>query len=354
MYGFMKYLCVIWTLILWVSCQRGENIKSLEEMFVDSQELTHERPLSDDMVWGSPAFLHYVDSSVVVYDNTLDSIFTLIDVRNPYEFLRFGKKGQGVNEFLQPFSFQNIGEGYRMGVYDVFKHSLFSIDLNAVKAREKESFPLIVRDSMNSINIIPTIYNTFIGIGFYENELFRLFNDKGSLKSFFEYPYRDEVERQIPNRVRGMAYQGSVKSNPAMTKLVYAVRTAPIVFFYNINEDGINKKCQYAFAYPEYKTEVSQHSMSAPQSAENKMGFIDSYATDQYVYLLYSGKSYKDMKTKAFEGSVIYVFDWDGKPVKRLILDIPIKILCVSADNSIIYGFADIPEPTFLEFKINQ
>lgn len=61
---------------------------------------------------------------------------------------------------------------------------LFSIDLNAVKARGKESFPLIVRDSMNSINVIPTIYNTFIGIGFYENELFRLFNDKGSRQIF--------------------------------------------------------------------------------------------------------------------------------------------------------------------------
>lgn len=62
------------------------------------------------------------------------------------------------------------------------------------------------------------------------------------VKSFFEYPYRDEVERKIPNRVRGMAYQGTVKSNPAMTKLVYAVRTAPIVFFYNINEDGDKQK----------------------------------------------------------------------------------------------------------------
>ena len=52
---------------------------------------------------------------------------------------------------------------------------------------------------------------------------------------FMEYPYKDGDEKQIANRLRGMAYQGIIRLNPFMDKFVYAVNTSEIIHFYKIN-----------------------------------------------------------------------------------------------------------------------
>ena len=54
---------------------------------------------------------------------------------------------------------------------------------------------------------------------------------------FMEYPYKDGDEKQIANRLRGMAYQGIIRLNPFMDKFVYAVNTSEIIHFYKMGSD---------------------------------------------------------------------------------------------------------------------
>ena len=42
---------------------------------------------------------------------------------------------------------------------------------------------------------------------------------------------KDGDEKQIANRLRGMAYQGIIRLNPFMDKFVYAVNTSEIIHF---------------------------------------------------------------------------------------------------------------------------
>ncbi len=59
--------------------------------------------------------------------------------------------------------------------------------------------------------------------------------------------------------------------------------------------------------------------------------------TDKYIYLLYYGKT---TDTPFFtDGNLIFVFDWNGNPVRELRLDRYIQGFAVNDDDSILYAF---------------
>ena len=58
--------------------------------------------------------------------------------------------------------------------------------------------------------------------------------------------------------------------------------------------------------------------------------------TDKYIYGLYSGKTREEMKQIDDYGFEIHVWDWDGQPVVRYILNQPVNSFTVSPDDSYI------------------
>lgn len=109
-----------------------------------------------------------------------------------------------------------------------------------------------------------------------------------------------------------MAYQGTLCSNRSLDKFLYAVCSAPIFMLFSVNKDGIEKTYELIGGYPNYVTEETGEYRSAPMSADNKMSFTMAYATDNYIYLLYSGKNFRDAGMDAFKANVIYQLSWNG------------------------------------------
>jgi len=59
--------------------------------------------------------------------------------------------------------------------------------------------------------------------------------------------------------------------------------------------------------------------------------------TDKYIYLLYYGKS-EDSESH-IDGETIFVFDWNGNPIKKIKLDRSIQGFGITNDDSGIYAF---------------
>lgn len=70
---------------------------------------------------------------------------------------------------------------------------------------------------------------------------------------------------------------------------------------------------------------------------KTRFAFLNASVTDKYIYLLYSGKNNK--ADKSFYGEYIYVFDWNGNPVKKLTLDKSVLCIAVSKDDKVLYTF---------------
>ena len=68
---------------------------------------------------------------------------------------------------------------------------------------------------------------------------------------------------------------------------------------------------------PVFENQSTNEVSSVNVSADSPKGFLRGVATEKYVYALYSGQIGKN---KAIANEV-YVFDWEGRAVKRVILD---------------------------------
>lgn len=350
----MRKVVVLLALLISVSCSTSHKSADLDQLFSGTeQRISHTLCLSEEFLWGTPARIHYADSTLIARDDSGDGLFVLIDTKRKQVIGTYGSRGQGVNEFLQPSSFQTINDTV-VGVYDVWKRALVELNLRNM-IRGVVDYPVVLKSSLMSTSVVPTAFDTFVGLGIYEDCMLKLMDKNGKvIASFFEYPYKDDTEKEIKGRARAMAYQGTFHSNPAKDKAVYAVNGAPMVYFYKMEQENITEMNRFVFGYPSYKPELTEHSTSALMSKDDKKGFIDSYVTNKYVYLAYSGKSYGECQLKAFSASVIYVFDWNGIPVRKYNLDVDITSFCVSDNDRELYGFSNIPEPTLVCFGLEN
>lgn len=347
----MLYLLIVIIAIFLSSCSEGDNMHKLDKSFLEAKMVSAIDCLDNELLLGKPYCIHYADSSIIIYDDLTDSIFTLIDLGNDNSVFRFGRKGEGSNEFLQVFSFCNLNSDSLIGVYDIFKHTLSEMNLRQVK-QGIIHFPVVAKDSLMSIDMRPTKYGTYLGLGFYENNMFSIMRERSGAKYFFEYPYQDNQEKAISNRLRGMAYQGTLCSNKSLDKFMYVVRSAPIFMLYSVRENGIDEIYNWVGGYPVYQTEDTGISRSAPMSAENKQAFVSAYTTDKYIYMLYSGKSFKEAGLKSFSGNIIYQMTWDAKPVCKFELDVPIMNFCVSDSDNELYALADKGETLLVKYSL--
>ena len=342
-------------IFLITACQQQDDVsmQEFDKSFVVKQ-LKGRQLFTERLMLGQPFLMHCVDSNLVIYDNIADSLFTMIDLRHEDgRIWSFGRKGQGGNEFLQVFSLARMPSDSLLGIYDCFKHELVQVNLHDIK-RGIEEYSLVKKDSLLSTKVYATRFNSFVGMGFYDNNMLTLTDPHGAVAYWGEYPYRDQQERSISNRLRGMAYQGTLCMNPSLDKLVYAVRSAPIFSIYSVDSVKIEETYHFAGGYPEYRPEENENEFSAPVSAHCKQAFLAAYATDSYIYLLYSGKSFADSKLEAFQGNSIYRIKWDGKPDFKFELDYPIKNFCVDDQDKIIYAIAEKGETELLRFSIDD
>ena len=216
------------------------------------------------------------------------------------------------------------------------------------------NYSILIKDTIpGTIKVLPTAFNTFVSLGFYEDCMFRLWGS-GLIeeKKYAEYPYRDKKEQQIANNLRGMAYQGIIRVNSNMNKFVYAVNTSEIIYFYKMDTVDISLIKKYEMNYPVYKTQVDGDMRAAPISSLNNSTFISLGTSPQYVYALYSGKNFKEKGLEALTGTIIYVFDWNGNAVKKYELNIPVTLISVDDEDKVLYAFSNMPDPELIKFKL--
>lgn len=349
-----KSFYLILVLFFLFSCSSKDNFPEWDESFGESQELVSTPLLDEELILGQPYLIHYVDSSLVIFDNIGDSLFIWVDLKERNRVCRFGQKGEGVDEFLQVYSFCRLATEGTIGVYDYYRSALREMNVCSIRQGERElTYPILARDSINTFQLLLTKPGHYLGVGLYENAMFKLC-DSLETRYFFEYPCVDNWERKISNRLRGMAYQGRFSSNKSLDRFVYAVRSAPMFMLYSISGNELMKTYEWVGNYPEYRAEQTETYISAPMSADNKIGFLAVYGTEKYVYLLYSGKKTREENLKAFQGTSVYQLTWEGQPVRKFELDFPATNFCVSDDDGYMYALVNKGEIEIVQYSLKE
>lgn len=329
--------------------------KSLDDIFRKAEALVHHNSMNpSEYLMGAPVKMLLVDSILITLDYASESFFHVFNIKRNEYLGNWGSKGQGPNEFLQPFSLTYLSPRNFLS-YDLFDNSIKKISIDALKKGEIIYDKALSFNSISNLAILPVKDNNYVSFGMYSSNMFKFLNTEGNeVGSFMDFPVEKKMDKKnIDNRNLAMAYQGTLAMNPSKDKFVYAVSSGTILGIYSINNISINQDFLLTCDYPQFTVDNPDGETSSPITKNAISGFLDVYVTDKYIYALYSGKNIVELREQAFEGEDIYVFDWNGHPIIHYSIDMPIKNIAVLPNNKKIYAIANNPEPILIEFKVN-
>ena len=318
--------------------------KEQEEVII--QSLTHEVLMGDEYLIGRINDMALMNDSIPVVINVRsDNAFQVLDYSRK-KVLEVGNVGQGPDDFLLSFGLSS-GMENTFSANDVNRRRFSTVHLNP----EDDSWRVehhFKYDSVMHIYIKPIVNNRYVATGIYEDNHLMVLDEKGTpLKGFGEWPYQDEQEKKVPGTTRARVYQGKLEVSPSKDKLVFAVMSGDMLYFYRILPNGeLELISKHENTYAHYEHTTGAHYGTAPFSN------IDACATDDYVYTLYAGRSLKEHGMKCFQGNLIRVYDWKGTLVKKLQLDVDVEQIVVSKDDRKIYAIADLPDPVLVVFEL--
>ena len=336
-----KYI-VFSLIILLLSCQpqrRSENVLEYA--------LQHELLFEDEPLIGKVRSMALMNDSIPVLINSRSAkVFQFLDYKRQ-EVKDYGDWGQGPDELLFPSSLFASGNG-AMSFWDVNRRRYSTMQKVEGDTVIRLSHRFDGRDSLFHFEVLPIAGGQFVAAGIYKEHRLTLLNRDGSFnKGIGQCPFRDEEESRVSGMIRSEIYQGKLAASPSGSKLAYALLHADMLSFYEVAEDGeVQLKSEHINSYPDYQYN------NAVVSASSPVFYLDVCATERYVYVFYSGRNYKDDQEKAFMGRTVKVYDWNGKPVKNMHLDVDIKVMCVSSDDKNLYAIAYRPDPVPVLFTL--
>lgn len=317
-----------------------------EQEVVPVQSLKHEVLMGDEYLIGKTRDLDLVNDSIpVVINSKSQKAFQILDYVSG-SVCELGEIGQGPNEFLMPYSL-SVNEGNAFSFYDLNRRRFSTIYLNGEDGSWRVEH-LFKSDSLVHLCILPIVNGQYIATGMYDDCRIVVLDNRGVFqKGFGEIPYRDEKEREVSGMIRSEAYQGQMSVNLSGNKVVHALQKGDMIYFYDIADNGVlNLKSEQVKSYPRYRYD------SGAIEKESSLHYMSVCSTEEYVYALYSGRNYKDDKDNAFYGNTVRVYNWDGKLIKNLHLDVDVCEIAVTKDNRKIYAISYLPDPTLIVFEL--
>jgi hypothetical protein len=141
-----------------------------------------------------------------------------------------------------------------------------------------------------------------------------------------------------------MAYLGHLQYNYSNNKMVYASWDCEMFEIYQLNKFNLSLEKGYYTSLPAYTPKETAGGARYLLPHENNHT-LSLTSSDKLIYQLLCNKG-KDVKLlESIKSNLILVFDWDGKPIKKFILDCEVKAIEISPDEKRIYAIRDNPDP---------
>lgn len=342
---YLRFIIVtVWMLFLFFSCQSGskENIR-VENIWC--------HPIcGDDYIIGGPRAMALSDSILVIVDNKSDSMLLFFDIKAGKYLRKAGVRGHGPTEFTMISSLRPYDKGV-FSFYDPNQRTYYTCTLTD----DGVQFTSLFRaDSILSLEVCPIANERFIATGIYDDFRFCLLGLDGQVQSSFgEWPYRDEVEKKVSGEIRSQAYMFNIAVSPSKTKFLAYLLSSDILAFYQLDGDSVRLIKEAVTSYPDYKYR-NNPTIYSGTSKNTPLTYKSATCSEDYVYLLYSGRTFQEHGLGVFSGNIIYVYTWSGEKIAMLKSDKLLQDICLSEDGKSMYAIANDPDPVLVHFTLPQ
>lgn len=260
----------------------------------------------------------------------------------------FGRKGQGPGEFIGACKIlYNSSYPDKFWIYDVTQRSLTQYNINSILQHniyKPDTSIKISSDAGYPLKICCLDSNTYVAIGALKNRLC-FYNSKGdTIKTAGYVP--GKKDKNITNFVYLQAYKGAIDKNCDVKKIAICNYNSDIVEIYDYNGNILKTIHGPDFFVPKFTP--SQHSAIVTSLM---CGYFNLCSSSKYIYCTYSGEKADNVRdwTAAF-GREIFVFSWDGEPIKRVILNTKLAYTEYCEENNTIYAICYDGEEFFIGY----
>lgn len=153
--------------------------------------------------------------------------------------------------------------------------------------------------------------------------------------------------------VRSQAYMFGIAPSPSKTKFIASLLSADILSFYQLENDSVHLLKETILTYPDYEYRNSPTVYSGA-SKDSPINYLCATCSENYVYVLYSGKNFRQDALASFSGNVIYVYTWNGNKIAMLKSDKMLGKICLAEDGKTMYAIAYDLDPILVQFPLPQ
>ena len=339
-----KELIIVLGLFVLFSCQ-NQYVSEIDF----PEEIPVEISLLKEAYLSVPLNMEHGDSLLFISDFRGDSLLWIYDIKENEFISKFAPFGEGPDDFLSPIEIKLLDSV--LIIHNRWHYSLKEYDLNS-----DGSF-LIKKSAISKLptdidRVHPLNDHNYIASGRFKEGRYVILDKNGEpIRYCGEYPSYFNGEKKIPNFPKFMFHQTMFDSNSKGNKL--ACVTSHVLDIMEYTDDSLRLIHRLLLSPYGYEYRQNEYSAQAIEDIRNEIGGRRVYATDDFIYLLYipfTEKQYHELQSKTCE---IWVFDWNGKAIKKFIINSDICTFCVNRENNTIYCVTNAPEPTVGRIIIN-
>ena len=345
--------------VFFVSCIKSKTNEPLESF---SERVSLEQNLIDteDSLLMDPGKMILYDTLLVILESRNEYILNFVDIRNGRIIAKCGRRGNGPGEIVAPFSISKGAGNNSINVQDYAKKCVFSFLIDSALAN-RNYLPQVIFDvKKTSLSIYKTIQindSIFASSGVFDNKRFAISSVDGTTGSpQIEYP-PNPADQNIETQYKALAYQGEFARNPANNNtLLFATKAAGLLDIFSVDQSNDMRLIKSVhYHYPEYTPQKVGDGYSSAYSRDNKQGFVDIYTTSKFIYLLYSGRTFREYNDRMLLSNSLLVYTWDGEPVICYDLKDDVKCFCITDDDAYLYAISITDtKPKMLKYSLDQ
>ncbi|MDX2414917.1 MAG: BF3164 family lipoprotein [Bacteroidales bacterium] len=296
----------------------------------------HDMKINEDSIYRSSDAIMYEDK-VILVDDIGGNLLKVIDLSQGDIISQSFVKGRGPEEvgYITSVSkvFEKKDEFY---IVDPNNRRLTFFNIDSLIANRNHFFK---KQVINSIELRPFHLLQYsdssyiaIGINTLNDKRLTIFNEYlEPIAYYLDYPISKKEDPSLNNFLLGAIFQSGIAIRPdgkRMVSVIYMSDYFDIIDLTKDEPETIFSKYSYL---PEYKI-TGRNTHAVPSGA--KQGYRGVQATDKYILLFYS-----EDPTDRFTDRVL-VTDWDGKPVMKFGLELPVRQIVTDSDHRYLYGFS--------------
>lgn len=283
-------------------------------------------------------------------DRVREGCCKLYSLSNYQEIASFGSIGRGPNEFYCPTSMIGNEKENQVSVYDLNGNKIVTYLINRTNFNVSVTPVCSKQINGGSRDMYPYYtmakYNDSITVGVCNKdygEMLGLLDRNLNVVTYFgDTPINEGFSPRF--RFHGFV---QVKKD----RLVYVPVDYQYIACYTINNMEPQKLWEDNYIKNEYT--LDQGAISFSPNATGRLSGMS--LGEKYIYLYVNDNKKSDINPfsgKSIYSDKIYIYDYEGKHIAKLCMDMRILNGCVSEDERTLYGIAYNPEPALVSFEL--